>query len=102
MVLAGVLFATVAPDQAISQDQAASKRGEAVVEQWCRLCHQRAGDRPDPDMAPPFEELVGRPGRDRAFYLSFMAADHFPMPIFRLFENEKSDVVEYLLSLQPE
>jgi mono/diheme cytochrome c family protein len=96
-----VVASAVACTPAFSQENAAA-RGAAVVEQWCRLCHLRAGDRPDPDMAPPFEELVGRPGRDRAFYTSFMAEDHFPMTTFRLFDSEKTNVVEYLLSLQPE
>jgi hypothetical protein len=51
-------------------------------------------------MAPPHDELVKRPGRDRAFYERFMREDHFPMTIYRLFDNEKQDVIEYLLSLQ--
>ena len=99
-----VLFATIVSITpafpALAQTNAAAVRGAEVTDEWCRLCHLRRGDRPGPDMAPPFEELVTRPGRDRDFYLSFMAEDHFPMTTFRLYDDEKQDVVEYLLSLQ--
>ena len=78
----------------------AAARGAQVVEEWCRMCHQRIGDRRDPDMAPPFEEIVLRPGRDEAFFVRFMQEDHFPMTVFRLFDHEKADVVAWLLSLR--
>lgn len=81
-------------------DPVAAKRGEQVVEQWCRGCHLHARDRPDPDMALPYERIVKRPHHDRAFFEDFLKEDHFPMTTFRLFDNEKADVVEYLLSLK--
>lgn len=80
-------------------DTPSATRGAAVVDQWCRLCHQRQGETADPDMAPPFEALARRPGRDRAFYIRFMSEDHFPMTTFRLFEEEKQAVIAYLLTL---
>lgn len=83
---------------ALAED--APARGAAVVDQWCRLCHLRATDRPDPEMAPPFEQIVRREGRDEAFLRRFLAEDHFPMTIFRLFDHEKADVVAYLMALQ--
>ena len=82
-------------------DEAAA-RGEKVVDQWCRLCHLRATDPPNPDMAPPYEEIVRRPGRDEAYFVQFLEEDHFPMTIYRLFDDEKRDVVAYLLSLKSE
>lgn len=78
----------------------AAARGEQVVEQWCRMCHLRATDAADPDMGPPYEEIVRRPGRDEAYFVRFMQEDHFPMTIFRLFDHEKADVVAYLMALQ--
>ena len=82
-----------------SADEAAA-RGEKVVDQWCRLCHLRIADPPNSDMAPPYEEIVKRPGRDEDYFVRFLEEDHFPMTIYRLFDNEKRDVVAYLLSLQ--
>ncbi len=78
----------------------AASRGQVVVDQWCRMCHLRAGDRPDADTAPPFEEIVARPGRDRRFFERFVGEDHFPMTMFRLFRNEKRDVVAWLMEIQ--
>lgn len=80
----------------------AVSRGAAVVEQWCRQCHLRAGDPPDPVMAPTYEEIVMREGRDRAYFRKFLHEDHFPMTTFRLFEHEKRDVLEWLMALQEE
>jgi len=77
-------------------------RGEAVVEQWCRLCHLRASDTPDPVMAPRFEDIVRRQGRDEAYFTQFLNEDHFPMTTYRLFDNEKADVVAWLMALQEE
>ena len=78
----------------------AARRGHAMVEQWCRTCHLRDSDAANPDMAPPFEDVVKRPRRDRAYFRHFLAGDHFPMTIFRLYESEKFDVVAYLMDLQ--
>lgn len=95
-VIAAVALIGVNPSPA---DEAAA-RGEKVVDQWCRLCHLRASDPPNPDMAPPYEEIVQRPGRDEAYFVRFLEEDHFPMTIYRLFAHEKRDVVAYLLSLK--
>ena len=90
------LLSLVAPAHA---DDAAA-RGAQIVDQWCRMCHQRVTDKPDPDMAPPYEKIVQRPGRDKAYFVRFLHEDHFPMTIYRLFENEKADVVAYLMALK--
>ncbi len=81
-------------------DKAAVKRGQAVVDEWCRGCHVREGEKLTPEMAPPYSDLVAIPGRDRAWFEAFLQADHFPMTTFRLFDHEKADVVEWLLDLQ--
>jgi hypothetical protein len=95
---AAFLLALAGQVPAIADD--AAERGAAVVDKWCRLCHLRVTDRRDPDMAPPFEEIVRRQGRDKAYFARFMREDHFPMTTFRLFDQEKADVVAYLVSLQ--
>lgn len=84
---------------AVHADDAAT-RGAEVVDQWCRVCYQRVTDKPHPDMAPPYEEIVRWEGRDKAYFVQFMQEDHFPMTTFRLFHHEKADVVAYLMALQ--
>ena len=78
----------------------AAVRGAGILEEWCRTCHLRAEDAPDPDMGPAFEEIVRREGRDEAYFARFMREDHFPMTTFRLFDHEKADVIAFLLALQ--
>ena len=85
---------------AIAHAEDPAARGEAIVDEWCRMCHQRATDTPNPDMAPPYEEIVLRHGRDEAYFVRFMQEDHFPMTTFRLFDHEKADVVAYLMALK--
>lgn len=81
-------------------DAAAVKRGQKVVDEWCRDCHVRDGKNADADMAPAYADIVAVEGRDRAWFERFLKEDHFPMTTFRLFEHEKADVVEWLLDLQ--
>lgn len=95
-LLAILAVVTAAPARAEGDPD----RGRAVVAQWCRDCHQKPADKPDPDLAPPYEQIVLRPGRSRAYFERFMREDHFPMTTFRLFEHEKADVVAYLMALQ--
>lgn len=78
----------------------AARRGQAIVDQWCRSCHLRPTDRANADMAPPFEAIVQRSGRDRSYFETFLWEDHFPMTTYRLFDYEKRDVVAYLMELQ--
>lgn len=96
MLALGVLLLTVAPAAATD----APGRGRRVVDEWCRLCHLRAGQPPRQGMAPSYEEIVRRPGRDEAYFNRLLHEDHFPMTTFRLFEHEKQDVLAYLMWLQ--
>ena len=96
LLAAAMLFAANASSAAGD----AVQRGAAVVEQWCRLCHVHAGEKQGQDMAPPFEQIVKRPGHDEAFFVRFLHEDHFPMTTYRLFEEEKRDVVAWLMSLK--
>lgn len=76
-------------------------RGKAVVEKWCSLCHN-VGTNSDKATAPAFADVVKRPGRDATYLRNFVDDDHFPMTMHRLFEQERDDVLAYLLSLKNE
>jgi mono/diheme cytochrome c family protein len=77
-------------------------KGRLVVEKWCALCHSISGVNTDPDRAPTFEQIANRDGRDKAYLTRIVHEDHFPMTTFRLFEEEKRDVVAFILSLHHE
>lgn len=99
LAMVGMIIPLYLGGPALADDAAA--RGAGIVDEWCRMCHLRVTDKPDPDMAPPIEAVVQREGRDEAYFLRFMQEDHFPMTTFRLFDYEKADVVAYLMALQP-
>lgn len=98
LILAALLM-PLAASPALA-DRAAVKRGQKVVDEWCRDCHVREGQELTADLAPPYSMIVSIEGRDRAWFEAFLEADHFPMTTFRLFDHEKADVVEWLLDLQ--
>jgi mono/diheme cytochrome c family protein len=103
--LAAATLAVLALSGAIAAGagrKASPRRGLAIVDQWCRMCHSIEGEETDPDRAPTFATIVKRKGRTRAYFRHFLREDHFPMTTFRLFEQEKADVVAFLLWLQKE
>jgi cytochrome c2 len=101
-IIQPVLFAALLVSSVLQSaaSHEAVKRGEAVAARWCSTCHVQAGSAPDADMAPPFEDIVKRPGRTSAYLRKFLDEDHFPMTTFRLFPHEKDDVVIYLNALR--
>lgn len=57
-------------------------------------------DTPDLDMAPAYEEIVRREGRDEANFCAVRAGRPFSYDNLRLFDHEKADVIAYLMTLQ--
>jgi mono/diheme cytochrome c family protein len=99
VLAAAVLLAAC---KSANPDAAAVERGEAIVQQWCSLCHAMRGTDRLPDQAPSFEQVAKRPGRNTAYLRQFLDQDHFPMPTYRLFDTEKDDVVSFIGSLTTE
>ena len=80
-------------------------KGLTIAEKWCADCHrvkpeQRAVARADMG-APPFMAIAARPEVNGAYLARFMEVQHLPMTTFRLYSDEKADVVAYVLSLKP-
>ena len=79
-------------------------KGLTIAEKWCAECHrvkpeQRAVARADMG-APPFMAIAARPEVNGAYLARFMEVQHLPMTTFRLYSDEKGDVVAYILSLK--
>jgi mono/diheme cytochrome c family protein len=103
LVGAACMPETRPPSPAASAESAA--KGLTVAEKWCAECHrvkpeQRAVSRPNM-RAPAFADLAARPEIDQAYLARFMEVQHLPMTTFRLYSDEKADVVAYMLSLKP-
>jgi hypothetical protein len=50
--------------------------------------------------APAFADIAARPEVNAGYLSRFMEVQHLPMPTFRLYSEEKGDVVAYILSLK--
>ena len=79
-------------------------KGLTIAETWCADCHrvkaeQRAVARPDM-RAPEFAAIAARPEVNSGYLTRFMEVQHLPMSTFRLYSDEKADVVAYILSLK--
>ena len=90
----------IASGAARADDTALVARGEAIVGQWCGMCHVADAADADEDTGPTFAQVARRPGRDARYLRRFLDEDHFPMPTYRLFPEEKDAVVAYITSLR--
>lgn len=91
--------------------QTEAERGHYVAEKWCSECHRVAPDEPSgmrvghvlppPVAAPSFMVIAARPDTTAGSLDHFLAELHLPMPTYRLREDERREVVAYILSLAP-
>lgn len=75
-----------------------ARRGAQLAQAWCTGCHV-AGDK-GTDMAPPFGEIVKRPGRDESWFYAWLSDPHPPMPRLELSRRDIGDLIAYLIELQ--
>lgn len=87
-----------------AQVESAAK-GLTIAEKWCGDCHRVKAEqkrvRRAEMRAPDFAAVMARPEVDAGYLARFMEVQHLPMTTFRLYSDEKADVVAYMLSLRP-
>ena len=103
LVLAACTPGPQSPAPEAARVESAAK-GLTIAEKWCADCHrvkaeQRAVARPDMG-APEFAAIAARPEVNSGYLTRFMEVQHLPMSTFRLYSDEKADVVAYILSLK--
>lgn len=79
-------------------------RGQAVAERWCIACHVVAPGvvvRPEQAGAPSFVAIALDPAKDQRFLARFLDDVHPPMPTYRLFSEEKADLLAHFARLRP-
>ena len=74
-----------------------ARPGEQIAERWCTGCHAVGAS--GTDAAPPFTELVRRPGRSPDFFYVWLTDPHPPMPRLDLSRQDIADLITYLISL---
>lgn len=91
--------------------QTEADQGRYVAEKWCAECHRVAPDQPSgmrvghvlpPAInAPSFMAIAARPETTPESLARFIDDLHLPMPTYRLREDERRQVIAYILSLKP-
>ena len=80
--------------------------GGRIAATWCSNCHlvglaeRHAGQPAAQDAAPPFATLARRGSTTRAGLRAFLQAPHRQMPDYNLTEQQREDVIAYLLALR--
>jgi len=90
--------------------ESSADRGHYVAVKWCSECHRVGPDEPSgmrpghllppPVQAPSFMAIVDRPTVTAAWLDRFLSEPHLPMPGYRLREDERRDLVAYMLALK--
>ena len=77
------------------------KEGLAVAQQVCSECHATVAgqDRSPNAQAPTFVNLAAIPGMTRTALLVALTTPHAGMPMFRLTNKQRDDIIAYILSL---
>ena len=96
-----VLFATTT---SAAQERGDPDRGLNYARQVCAHCHAiRKGDENSPHhLAPSFEKIANSPGVTGIALAAILHSVHENMPNFVLSENERDNVIAYILSLKHE
>lgn len=94
LYLAGALCLVFSGDAFAAGDAAA---GAQIAERWCTSCH--AAGAAGSDAAPPFIEIVKRPGRSDDYFYVWLTDPHPPMPRLDLSRQEIGNLIAYLRGL---
>jgi len=91
--------------------QTDAERGRHVADKWCSECHRIAPDQPSgmraghvlpPSIAAPsFMDVAAKPSVTVESLDHFLREVHLPMPTYRLRDDERAEVIAYILSLRP-
>ncbi len=90
--------------------QTEGERGRYVAEKWCSECHRVAPDQPTgtrvghvlpaPVAAPSFMAIAAKPEVTAEWLTHFLDELHLPMPTYRLRDDERREVIAYIMSLK--
>ena len=93
------LAGTAAADERPAEVQ----RGEHLAGTWCSECHRALADEQSTmeSGAIAFQDLAMDPGRTIEELRAFMARDHPFMPFDKLDEEDREDILAYMMWLAP-
>ena len=104
LVICLVTFLTlsIAVSHVHAQAVGDSQKGLAVAQQVCAQCHAvgRGENRSQNSRAPTFTELAATPGMTNTALSVALTTPHAGMPMFTFTNDERQDVIAYILSLR--
>ena len=85
--------------------QLSAAAGQELADRWCSDCHGRSGPHPGhfntlPVETPTFAQIAAYPQVNRQFLEKFLNSI-IVMPMYQLSDEEKEEVIDYILSLKP-
>jgi len=88
--------------QAVAQEQGDLNKGAALAQSVCAQCHAvRNGQLRSPDpMAPSFSNIAKWPGMTDMALRAWLQSSHTAMPNIILNDDQRNNVVAYILSLK--
>jgi len=96
------LLPFLAPSAARAQEAGDPQRGLSLARQVCAECHAIEAQQlrsPNP-RAPTFPELATTSGMTNAALAVALTTPHAGMPMFRLTDAQRADIISYILGLR--
>ena len=96
------LLPSLAPSPVGAQQTGSPQRGLPLARQVCSECHAIQAQQlrsPNP-RSPTFPELATTPGMTNAALTLALTTPHAGMPMFRLTEEQRADIISYILGLR--
>ena len=102
-ILAIAAFSSAIPLFAIAQDAGNPNDGLVFARNHCAECHAiRGSEENSPNTnAPPFASVAKTPGMNGRALAAWLQTSHPTMPDFLIAQEDRDNVIAYILSLQP-
>jgi mono/diheme cytochrome c family protein len=97
------VFASLIPAAVMAQDVGNPNAGLTFARNHCAECHAIRGSEdnsPNKD-APPFASVAKTPGMNGRALAAWLQTSHPTMPDFLIAQEDRDNVIAYILSLQP-
>ena len=93
---------TVEGHVAVAQQVGDSMQGESIARNVCAACHavEKGETRSPNTRAPTFQNVAATPGMTAMALRVWLQSPHPTMPNLMLTDEEKDDVIAYILSLK--
>jgi mono/diheme cytochrome c family protein len=83
-----------------AQDVGDVRAGENFAKRVCAECHAVAPGQVVPAAAPPFKAIANTPGMTALALAVFLRTSHRTMPNFVIADEDRDNVIAYILSLR--